>query len=165
MQHHRFTNHDASKDPDHYTQEGPSWQRLPRWASIDLYYLVFYLRHWGKRPARERREELIGLGLMGNPMGHNLLKAGFPLTVWNRTAVYNLGIPSAIGANGTGTSDETDCLPDCSRGRRYQFPIVVRAENPITPSGPSCPGGVQFYSDLLVAYPNATPPWLQPNGR
>jgi 3-hydroxyisobutyrate dehydrogenase-like beta-hydroxyacid dehydrogenase len=29
---------------------------------------------------------LIGLGLMGRPMGANLLKAGFPLTVWNRTA-------------------------------------------------------------------------------
>jgi 3-hydroxyisobutyrate dehydrogenase-like beta-hydroxyacid dehydrogenase len=28
---------------------------------------------------------LIGLGLMGQPMGMNLLKAGFPLTVWNRT--------------------------------------------------------------------------------
>ena len=27
----------------------------------------------------------IGLGLMGRPMGMNLLKAGFPLTVWNRT--------------------------------------------------------------------------------
>lgn len=28
---------------------------------------------------------LIGLGLMGLPMSRNLLKAGFPLTVWNRT--------------------------------------------------------------------------------
>jgi 3-hydroxyisobutyrate dehydrogenase-like beta-hydroxyacid dehydrogenase len=28
---------------------------------------------------------LIGLGLMGQPMGMNLLKAGFPVTVWNRT--------------------------------------------------------------------------------
>lgn len=27
----------------------------------------------------------IGLGLMGNPMARNLLNAGFPLTVWNRT--------------------------------------------------------------------------------
>jgi 2-hydroxy-3-oxopropionate reductase len=27
----------------------------------------------------------IGLGLMGKPMAQNLLKAGFPLTVWNRT--------------------------------------------------------------------------------
>ncbi|HKE35649.1 MAG TPA: NAD(P)-dependent oxidoreductase [Candidatus Acidoferrum sp.] len=29
---------------------------------------------------------LIGLGLMGRPMGINLRKAGYPLTVWNRTA-------------------------------------------------------------------------------
>ena len=28
----------------------------------------------------------IGLGLMGQPMSMNLLKAGYPLTVWNRTA-------------------------------------------------------------------------------
>jgi 3-hydroxyisobutyrate dehydrogenase-like beta-hydroxyacid dehydrogenase len=28
---------------------------------------------------------LIGLGLMGRPMGQNLLRAGFPLTVWNRS--------------------------------------------------------------------------------
>jgi 3-hydroxyisobutyrate dehydrogenase len=29
---------------------------------------------------------LIGLGLMGAPMGQNLLRAGFPLVVWNRTS-------------------------------------------------------------------------------
>lgn len=29
---------------------------------------------------------LIGLGLMGRPMGMNLLRAGYSLTVWNRTA-------------------------------------------------------------------------------
>lgn len=28
----------------------------------------------------------VGLGIMGRGMAHNLLKAGFPLTVWNRTA-------------------------------------------------------------------------------
>ena len=28
---------------------------------------------------------LIGLGIMGSPMARNLLKAGFPLIVWNRT--------------------------------------------------------------------------------
>ena len=27
----------------------------------------------------------IGLGLMGKPMAQNLLKAGFPVVVWNRT--------------------------------------------------------------------------------
>ncbi len=29
---------------------------------------------------------MIGLGLMGKPMAHNLLKAGFTVYVWNRTA-------------------------------------------------------------------------------
>ena len=29
---------------------------------------------------------VIGLGLMGRPMSMNILKAGYPLTVWNRTA-------------------------------------------------------------------------------
>jgi 3-hydroxyisobutyrate dehydrogenase-like beta-hydroxyacid dehydrogenase len=33
-----------------------------------------------------RKVGLIGLGLMGRPMGLNLLKAGHSLTVWNRTA-------------------------------------------------------------------------------
>ena len=28
----------------------------------------------------------IGLGLMGKPMARNLLKAGYPVVVWNRTA-------------------------------------------------------------------------------
>ena len=40
---------------------------------------------------------LIGLGLMGKPMGMNLLKAGFPLTVWNRTA-SRADEPVAAGA-------------------------------------------------------------------
>jgi 3-hydroxyisobutyrate dehydrogenase-like beta-hydroxyacid dehydrogenase len=34
----------------------------------------------------EKKVGLIGLGLMGGPMGLNLLKAGHSLTVWNRTA-------------------------------------------------------------------------------
>lgn len=29
---------------------------------------------------------LLGLGIMGSGMAHNLLRAGYPLTVWNRTA-------------------------------------------------------------------------------
>lgn len=36
--------------------------------------------------ATPRRIGLIGLGLMGRPMGMNLLKAGHTLIVWNRTA-------------------------------------------------------------------------------
>jgi len=33
-----------------------------------------------------RKIGFIGLGMMGAPMSKNLLKAGFALTVWNRTA-------------------------------------------------------------------------------
>jgi 2-hydroxy-3-oxopropionate reductase len=33
----------------------------------------------------QRKIGLIGLGLMGRPMGMNLLRAGYSLTVWNRT--------------------------------------------------------------------------------
>jgi 2-hydroxy-3-oxopropionate reductase len=36
--------------------------------------------------APQTKVGLMGLGLMGKPIGMNLLKAGFPLTVWNRTA-------------------------------------------------------------------------------
>jgi 3-hydroxyisobutyrate dehydrogenase-like beta-hydroxyacid dehydrogenase len=36
--------------------------------------------------AASKKIGLIGLGLMGRPMGMNLLKAGHSLTVWNRTA-------------------------------------------------------------------------------
>jgi len=36
--------------------------------------------------AAPKKIGLIGLGLMGRPMGMNLIKAGYTLTVWNRTA-------------------------------------------------------------------------------
>lgn len=36
--------------------------------------------------APKKKIGFIGLGLMGKPMSLNLLKAGYPLTVWNRTA-------------------------------------------------------------------------------
>ena len=50
MQHHRFTNHEDGSDPDHYTMEGPAWQRPLRWVTVDLNYLAFYLRRFGSRP-------------------------------------------------------------------------------------------------------------------
>lgn len=41
------------------------------------------------------RVGLIGLGLMGRPMGLNLLKAGYSLSVWNRTASRAEGLAAA----------------------------------------------------------------------
>ncbi len=48
---------------------------------------------------------LIGLGIMGNPMGKNLLKAGFALTVWNRTA-SRMDELIALGAKGAASPKE-----------------------------------------------------------
>jgi 2-hydroxy-3-oxopropionate reductase len=40
----------------------------------------------GEAEDMAKKVGFIGLGMMGNPMSKNLLKAGFELTVWNRTA-------------------------------------------------------------------------------
>ena len=54
---------------------------------------------------------LIGLGLMGRPMGHNLLKAGFPLVVWNRTASRAESLVAA-GARLAGSPKEAAAAAD-----------------------------------------------------
>jgi len=48
-----------------------------------------------------KRVGFIGLGIMGRPMAINLLKAGYPLTVWNRTRskMEELIALGAYGAN------------------------------------------------------------------
>jgi 3-hydroxyisobutyrate dehydrogenase len=47
----------------------------------------------------------IGLGLMGGPMAANLLKAGFGVTVWNRTAARTQPLV-ALGAQAAGSPRE-----------------------------------------------------------
>jgi len=64
MQHHRFTNHTDGADPDHYTMDGPAWQRPLRWITVDLYYMLFYLPRMGSRPRGERIEESATLVLL-----------------------------------------------------------------------------------------------------
>jgi 3-hydroxyisobutyrate dehydrogenase-like beta-hydroxyacid dehydrogenase len=56
---------------------------------------------------------LIGLGLMGKPMAENLLRAGFPLVVWNRTQAKaeELVLGGAeLGANPQETARRADVL-------------------------------------------------------
>jgi len=50
----------------------------------------------------------IGLGMMGNPMSKNLLKAGFDLTVWNRTASKMKEIVE-LGAKHASSAKEVAC--------------------------------------------------------
>jgi fatty acid desaturase len=59
MQHHRFTNHDETQDPDAYSSNGPAWSWPLRWATQDIRYWFFYFPRIGTRP----RGELIELGL------------------------------------------------------------------------------------------------------
>jgi 3-hydroxyisobutyrate dehydrogenase-like beta-hydroxyacid dehydrogenase len=55
----------------------------------------------------------IGLGLMGKPMARNLLKAGFPLVVWNRTAARAEDLVregAKLGASPAATAAQADVL-------------------------------------------------------
>src|SRR5271168_4874445 len=56
---------------------------------------------------------LIGLGLMGGPMGRNLLKAGFPLVVWNRTKAKADDLVregAKLGADPRAVAEQADVL-------------------------------------------------------
>lgn len=53
IEHHRNTNETKTIDPDAWCEEGPAWQLPLRWATIDLWYLVFYFRRIRTRPLRE----------------------------------------------------------------------------------------------------------------
>jgi hypothetical protein len=68
----------------------------------------------------------------------------------------------ATGATGTGTDNAVECQPNCAQGQRLFNPIIVHAWNPLPPNKFGCPGGVDFYSDYTVAYPDTVPPWVKP---
>jgi ring-1,2-phenylacetyl-CoA epoxidase subunit PaaE len=53
IEHHRNTNEPKASDPDAWTSEGPWWQLPFRWATIDVWYVAFYLRRVRERPRVE----------------------------------------------------------------------------------------------------------------
>ncbi|HWU31863.1 MAG TPA: fatty acid desaturase, partial [Marmoricola sp.] len=53
IEHHRNTNEPKSIDPDAWCEEGPAWLLPLRLATIDLWYVIFYLRRLKDRPRRE----------------------------------------------------------------------------------------------------------------
>lgn len=55
-------------------------------------------------PANEKIG-FIGLGIMGTPMSRHLLNAGYPVTVWNRTAARMKPLVDAGAAAGTSPAD------------------------------------------------------------
>lgn len=53
IEHHRNTNEAKTVDPDRWTSEGPAWQAPLRWATLDVWYLVYYTMRLRDRPRRE----------------------------------------------------------------------------------------------------------------
>ena len=47
----------------------------------------------------------IGLGIMGRGMAHNILRAGFPVTVWNRSPERMAGLIDAGASAGESPAD------------------------------------------------------------
>ncbi len=74
----------------------------------------------------------IGLGLMGEPMARNLLRAGFPLTVWNRTkrkadALVRDG--AKLAASPEDTAAQADVLITIVSDPPALEEVLVRADN------------------------------------
>ncbi|MDP2674872.1 MAG: NAD(P)-dependent oxidoreductase [Dehalococcoidia bacterium] len=63
----------------------------------------------------------IGLGIMGRPMARNLMKAGFPLTVWNRSRP---GIDELAGEGATEGAGPADVA------RRSEIVITLVGDSP-----------------------------------
>ncbi|WP_370247904.1 fatty acid desaturase [Nocardioides sp.] len=53
IEHHRHTNEPRHIDPDQWTSDGPAWQLPLRWATLDVWYVVYYARRLRERPRRE----------------------------------------------------------------------------------------------------------------
>jgi 3-hydroxyisobutyrate dehydrogenase len=58
----------------------------------------------------------IGLGIMGRGMAHNLLKAGFPVTVWNRTTSKTealVAVGAQVGRDPADVAARSDIIITC----------------------------------------------------
>lgn len=75
----------------------------------------------------------IGLGIMGRPMALNLLKAGFPLTVWNRTTSKMKPLIDAGADTGTSPADVAS---------KSHITITIVSDTPDVEEVMCGPGGV-----------------------
>lgn len=75
----------------------------------------------------------LGLGIMGRPMALNLLKAGYPLTVWNRTASKMAPVVTAGATEGGSPADVA---------RQADVVISIVSDSPDVEQVALGPGGV-----------------------
>ena len=71
----------------------------------------------------DKKIGFIGLGIMGNPMSMNLVKAGYDVTVWNRTASRMDELVSA-GAGAAGSAAEVAAQSDVTITMLTDSPVV-----------------------------------------
>ncbi len=89
----------------------------------------------------------IGLGIMGRPMAGNLMKAGFPLTVWNRSRP---GIEELVREGAAEGSDPADVA------RRSDIVITIVGDSPDVEEVALGPGGIIEGAHRGLAYVDMT---------
>src|SRR3990172_5337633 len=87
----------------------------------------------GQRTADSMQIGFIGLGIMGRPMVRNLLRAGFPVTVWNRSD------PGIEGAVGDGAAQAGS---PCEVAERSDIVITMVGDSPDVEQVALGPGGI-----------------------
>jgi len=85
----------------------------------------------------------VGLGIMGQGMAHNLLKAGFPLTVWNRTAARMESLVSAGAAAADSPADvaaNSDIIITCVSDTPDVVQVTLGHGGAVSPEGEATVG-------------------------
>jgi 3-hydroxyisobutyrate dehydrogenase len=96
----------------------------------------------------------IGLGIMGQGMAHNILRAGFPLTVWNRTVARMDELVQAGAAAATSSADcaaHSDIIITCVSDTP-DVELVIMGENGV--SHAAAPGSLVI--DMSTISPQVT---------
>lgn len=86
QRHHRYTN-DPAMDPDAFATPASGWQLPFRWAFADMFYAIYYLRHWRSRPARELAREVAETAAMFSLCAAALAAAGVSGDLWTVAVV------------------------------------------------------------------------------
>lgn len=105
-------------------------------------------------PDQLPRVAFLGLGAMGEPMCRNILAAGFPLTVWNRTPARAGGLVSA-GARAAATpaeaAAEADVVLTCLPTQVEVHDVLTRPDGILSGIKPAA-----AYVDTSTIDPNAS---------
>lgn len=73
--------------------------------------------------APQRPVGFIGLGVMGEPMALNLVRAGTPLLVWNRTTARTQALAAAGAAVAAATWSSSVAIPASSFATCQRAPV------------------------------------------